>query len=75
MWEIFPACYLKVTWLIEYVGFLQSIFLFLFWYWNLIIIQSEFYLLAAATERYQCAQRELQKLEKESYQIKKQMKQ
>ena len=68
MWEIFPACYLKVTWLIEYVGFL-------FWYWNLIIIQSEFYLLAAATERYQCAQRELQKLEKESYQIKKQMKQ
>ena len=31
-------------------------FLSLFWYWNLILIQSEFHLSAAVTKRYQCTQ-------------------
>ena len=35
-------------------------FWFLFWYWNLILNQSEFYLSAAVTKRDECTQQDVQ---------------
>ena len=72
-WKICPACYLRITWLIKYIGDLYWIlicekmfnckaFWFLFWYWNLILVQFEFYLYAAVTKRYQCTQQDVRKI-------------
>ena len=36
-------------------------FEFPFWYWNLILIQSEFYLPASVTKRYKCTQEDVRK--------------
>ena len=44
-------------------------FLFLFWYWNLISIKSEFYLSVAVTKRYECKREDGQKIVGASLQI------
>ena len=63
---------LRITWLIKYVGYLCRIlvredilkckaYVFLFWYWNLILIQPEFDLSAAVTKKYSCTQQDVHK--------------
>ena len=70
--KIFSVCYLRITWPIKYVGYLCQIlvredmlkckaYFFLFWYWNLILIQPEFDLSAAVTKRYYCTQQDVHK--------------
>ena len=73
MSKICPACYLKLSWLIEYVGYLYQIlicknilkcnafFVSILILKNLILIHSEFYS-GAVTKRYQCTQKDVQKI-------------
>ena len=46
--------------------FKYKAFLFLFWYWNLIVIQFEFYLSAKVSKRYQCTQQNVQTIVRNS---------